>query len=105
MGLAVGNVLKAGDDLEQRGLAGAVGAHDADLGARVHAHRDVVQDHLVMDGLAGLVELVHELSHGLLAFFWALFVVSPTSLPEPQVTHAARRTGGPKAHNLRPAKS
>ena len=105
VGLAVGDVLKAGDDLEQRGLAGAVGAHVADLGARVHAHRDVVQNHLVVDGLAGLVELVDELSHGLLAFFWALFVVSPTSLPEPQVTRPPRRAGGPKAHNLRPAKS
>ena len=62
-GLAVGDVLEAGHDLEQRGLAGAVGAHHADLGAGEDAHRDVVQDDLVVDGLAGADQLVHELCH------------------------------------------
>ena len=66
--LAVGDVLEAGHDLEQRGLARAVGAHHADLGAGVHAHRDVVQDDLVVHGLAGAVEHVDELRHGFLAF-------------------------------------
>ena len=66
--LAVGDVLETGHDLEQRGLARAVGAHHADLGAGVHAYRDVVQDDLVVHGLAGAVEHVDELRHGFLAF-------------------------------------
>ena len=62
--LAVGDVLEAGHDLEQGGLARAVGADDADLCAGVHADGDVVEDHLVVDGLAGVMELVDELGHG-----------------------------------------
>jgi len=61
--LSVGDVLETRHDLEQRGLACAVGTHDADLGARVHAHRHVVENDLVAMRLARLVELVHEFGH------------------------------------------
>ena len=72
--LAVGDVLEAGHDLEQRRLARAVRAHHSDLGAGIDAHRDVVEDDLVVHGLAGAVEHVDELCHGvsrLLAGFFS----------------------------------
>ena len=75
--LAVGDVLEAGHDLEEGRLARAVGAHHADLGAGVDAHRDVVEDHLVVDGLAGAVEHVDELGHVSLAFSRDSGVVAP----------------------------
>ena len=62
--LAVGDVLEAGHDLEQGGLARAVGADDADLCAGIHANGNVVEDHLVVDGLASVMELIDELGHG-----------------------------------------
>ena len=55
--------LDAGHDLEQRGLAHAVGAHDADLGAGEEAHGHVVQDDLAVERLADLLHLVDELCH------------------------------------------
>ena len=61
--LPVGDVLEAGHDLEERGLAHAVGAHHADLRAGIDAHRDVVENYLLAHDLAGLVHLVHELCH------------------------------------------
>ncbi len=61
--LAGGDVLHAGHDLEQGGLAHAVGSHDADLGAGIEAHRDVVEDDLALERLADLVHLVDELCH------------------------------------------
>ena len=61
---SVRDVLEAGHDLEQGGLARAVGANDADLGAGVHADGHIIEDHLVVDCLAGVVELVDELGHG-----------------------------------------
>ena len=82
-GLAVGDVLEAGHDLEQRRLAGTVGTHHADLGARVDAHRDVVEDDLVVDGLAGADQLVHELCHGVFAFPEQGFVELPLGAPHP----------------------
>ena len=62
--LAVGDLLDARHDLEQRGLAHAVGTDDANLGTGEDAHRHVIEDDLVAVGLAGLVHLVHELCHG-----------------------------------------
>jgi len=47
----------AGHDLQERGLAGAVQAHDADLGARQERQRDVLQD--LLAPRIGLGELVH----------------------------------------------
>ena len=64
VGFAVGNGVEAGHNLQQRGLTHAVRADDADLCAGVHADGDVVEDHLVVDGLAGVMELVDELGHG-----------------------------------------
>ena len=61
--LAVGNLLEAGHDLQQGGLAHAVGPHDADLRAGVERQRNVVQNNLVAHRLAGLVHLVDELCH------------------------------------------
>ena len=86
--LSVGDVLQACHDLEQRGLARAVGAHDADLGAGEEAHGHVVQDHLVALGLAHLVHLVDELCH--------------LYLP---VVVGARRTSRPRGSYLQPYQS
>ena len=61
--LAVGDLLEARHQLEQRGLAHAVGAHHADLGAGIKRQRHVVQDHLVAVRLARLVHLVDEFRH------------------------------------------
>jgi len=62
-GVAVGDLLLSCHDLEQRGLAHAVGAHDADLGAGEEAERDVVEDDLVAMALACLEHLVDEFCH------------------------------------------
>ena len=61
--LAVAGLVEPRHDLEDGGLAGAVGADDADLGAGVERHRHVVEDHLVANGLARLGHGVDELSH------------------------------------------
>ena len=62
-GLAVGRLIDAGHDLEDRGLAGAVGADHADLGSGQERHGDVVEDDLVTVRLARLDHLVDVLSH------------------------------------------
>ena len=62
-GVAVGDLLLAGHDLEQRRLAHAVGAHDANLGAREKAQGHVIEDDLVAMALARLEHLVDELCH------------------------------------------
>ncbi len=62
-GLAVGGLVDAGHDLEDGGLAGAVGADHADLGSGEEGHGDVVKDDLVTVGLARLNHLVDVLSH------------------------------------------
>ena len=62
-GVAVGDLLDAGHNLEQGRLAHAVGAHDADLGAGIEAQGHIVKDHLVAMGLASLIHLVDELRH------------------------------------------
>ena len=61
--VAVGELGPAGHDLEQRGLAHAVGTHDADLGAGEEAERDVIENDLVADALASLEHLINELCH------------------------------------------
>ena len=61
--LAVGNLLEARHQFEQRGLAHAVGAHHADFCAGVERQRHVVEDHLVAVGLACLIHLVDEFRH------------------------------------------
>src|SRR5699024_379155 len=48
------------------GLAGAVGTDHADLGTRIEAHGDVIEDDLLADGLAGLVHGVNELCQAVL---------------------------------------
>ena len=62
-GIAVGDLLDAGHDLEQGRLAHTVGAHDADLGTGVEAQGHVVKDYLVAMGLASLMHLVDKLRH------------------------------------------
>ena len=62
-GIAVGDLLDAGHDLEQGRLAHAVGTHDADLGTGVEAQGHVVKDYLVAMGLASLIHLINELRH------------------------------------------
>ena len=64
LGLAVGQLVDAGHDLDQAGLSGAVGADDTDLGPWQERQRDVVEDDLVAVRLAGLAKGVDELSHG-----------------------------------------
>src|SRR5690606_3206905 len=61
--LAVVRLLEAGHDLQQRGLARAVGADDADPGADVERPADVVEHQLVTVRLAHVPERVDELSH------------------------------------------
>ena len=61
--LAVRDLLLAGHDLEQRRLAHAVRAHDADLGPGEEPHRHVVKNDLVAVRLANLVHLVDEFRH------------------------------------------
>ena len=63
-GVAVVGLVQAGHQLEQRGLAGAVGADDADLGAREERQGDVVEHDLVAQRLADVVHGVDELRHG-----------------------------------------
>ena len=62
-GIAVGDLLDAGHDLEQGRLAHTVGAHDADLSTGVEAQGHVVKDYLVAMGLASLIHLVDKLRH------------------------------------------
>ncbi len=62
-GIAVGDLLETGHDLEQRGLAHTVGAHDADLGTGIERQGHVVEDDLVAMRLARLVHLINELCH------------------------------------------
>ena len=65
--LAVGRLVQAGHDLEDRGLTGAVGADHADLRTGVEGHRDVVEDHLVPVRLTNLLHGVYELGHSTLS--------------------------------------
>src|SRR3546814_17304174 len=58
---AVG-LLLAGDHAEQRGLAGAVGADDADDGARRNLEAEVVDQQLVAEGLADVLRLDHQIA-------------------------------------------
>ena len=74
--IAVGDLLETRHDLEQRGLAHAVGTHDADLGARIERQGHVVEDHLVAMRLARLVHLIDEFGHGWL-HFWDLTGLTP----------------------------
>ena len=62
-GLAVGRLVHPGHDLQNRRLAGTVRADNADLGARVKGHGDVIQNDLVTDGLAHVFHRVDELAH------------------------------------------
>ena len=61
--VAVADLIDAGHDLEQRGLAHAVRAHHADFRAGVERQRDVVEDDLVAVRFARFVHLVDELCH------------------------------------------
>ena len=61
--VAIGHLVDAGHDLEERGLARAVGADHADLGSRQEGQRHVVEDDLVAVRLACLAEGVDELGH------------------------------------------
>ncbi len=61
-GVTVGRLLQTGHDLQDRRLAGAVRADDADLRSRVEARRHVVEDHLVAVRFARLAHGVNELS-------------------------------------------
>ena len=61
--VSVGDLVNAGHDLEQRGLARAVGADDSDFGSGQEGQRHVVEDDLVAVRLACLAEGVDELGH------------------------------------------
>ena len=67
--LAGRHVLEPCHDLQERGLAHAIRADDADLGAREESHRHVVQDDLALECLAGLMHLVDELCHRTITSF------------------------------------
>ena len=64
--LAVGRRVEPGHDLEDRRLSGAVRADHADLRAGQERHRDVVEDQLLADRLAGADHRVDVLSHAFL---------------------------------------
>ena len=61
--LPVGRLLQAGHDLQDRGLAGAIGADDADLGAGEEGEGDIIEDDLLPMRLARAREDVNELRH------------------------------------------
>ena len=61
--VAVVGVVEPRHDLEQGGLAGAVGSDDADLGAVEEREGDVVEDDLVTVGLAHVAQREDVLSH------------------------------------------
>ena len=63
-GLAVRWRVQTGHDAQHARLAGAVGADDADLGARQERQGHVVEDDLVAVRFARLVHRVDELRHG-----------------------------------------
>ena len=67
--VAVGHLFQPRHHLQQGGLAHAVGAHDADLRARVEGQGDVIEDDLVTHGLTRLVHLVDEFRHILISTF------------------------------------
>ena len=58
------HLFQARHNLEQRGLAHTVGAHDADLRAGIERKRHIVQNDLVAMGFARLIHLINEFSHG-----------------------------------------
>jgi hypothetical protein len=65
-------LVDAGHDPQQGGLAGAVQAEDADLGAREEAQRDVAQDDPFWGYyLADAIHRVNELCHWVLDEPWA----------------------------------
>ena len=66
--VAVVGVVEPRHDLEQRRLAGAVGADDADLGAVQEREGHVVEDDLVAVGLAHVAQGEDVLSHGRRAY-------------------------------------
>ena len=61
--LAIAGLVQAGHDLQDRGLAGAIGTDHADLGSREEGHGDIVEDDLVTDSLASLDHLINKLRH------------------------------------------
>ena len=63
-GVAVVGVVEPRHDLEQRGLARAVGSDDTDLGAVEEREGDVVEDDLVTVGLAHVAQREDVVSHG-----------------------------------------
>ena len=62
-GITVIGLVQTGHDAQDARLAGPVGAHDADLGSRQEAERDVVKDDLVAVRLADLAHGVDEFGH------------------------------------------
>ncbi len=62
-GFAVRRLFEAGHDLEDRRLAGAVGADHADLRPGVEGHRHVVENDFVTVRFARLVHGVNEFGH------------------------------------------
>ena len=70
LGLAVGDLLDPGHDLQQRRLAGAVRAHDADLRPGEKAQRDVVENDLVTVRLTDGAQAVNVLGHVSKPTYW-----------------------------------
>ena len=68
--VTVRRVLEAGHDLEQGGLARAVGPDDTDLGAVQERERDVVEDDLVTVGLAHVAQREDVFSHDHASLRW-----------------------------------
>src|SRR6185312_16852972 len=79
-GVTIVRLVQTGHDPQDARLAGPVGAYDTDLGARIEAQRDVVQDHLVAVRLADLLHRVDELSHSAVMPFWSSRFISRTIL-------------------------
>ena len=69
-GFAVVRLVQPGHDPQDARLPRPVGADDTDLGARIEAQRDVVEDDFVAVRLADLFHRVDELSHAAVLPFW-----------------------------------
>ena len=84
MRFAVRHFFQAGHNLEQRGLAHAVRAHNANLRAGVEAQRHVVQNHFLTMGFTRLVHLVDKLCHEI-SFIGVCVICSAHFLIKPRI--------------------
>ena len=97
--LAVRGLVQPGHDLQDRRLAGAVGADHADLRPGVERHGDVVQDQFVAHLLAGLDHRVDEFRHAAQASRWPR---DSTHRADPATTEPAPPPCRPVVRRRRP---